>query len=189
MGSWVSLGVLACGLISCCVAQVAGGGKDNPGGTVVTVDELKSKAPANWKPEEPANRLRSYQFRLPRGRDDKEDAQLVVIPDLTGTPEQNIKRWKEMFEPPEGKTMEDAARVVKSKVASARLTYLDVQGTYLYTDRPLAPRSTAKPLPGYRMLAVMFQTLDSSALVRLIGPQATVAQHKPAFDQWLNSFK
>src|SRR5262249_17000800 len=117
------------------------------------------------------------------------DAVLAILPDLTGTPEANVQRWKEMFAPPEGKTLDDAARVDHLKVGPARLTYLDVQGTYLYTDRPFAPKNTAKPLPGYRMLAVMFQTPDGPSLIRLVGPTSTVAAHKPAFDAWLKKFK
>jgi hypothetical protein len=167
----------------------AGDDKGSSQGTLVTIDKLKSKTPADWKPEKPANRLRSYQFRLPRAREDKEDAQLAILPELTGNPEQNVQRWKDMFVAPDGKTLDEVARVDKLKIGPVRVTYLDVQGTYLYTDRPMAPRSTAKPLPGYRMLAVMLQSAEGASLIRLVGPAATVAAHKAAFDAWLKNFK
>ena len=94
-----------------------------------------------------------------------------------------------MFAPPDGKTLDDVSHVDRLKVGPARMTYLDVQGTYLYTDRPFAPKSTAKPLPGYRMLAVMVQTPGGSYLLRVVGPEATVTAHKPAFDAWLKHFQ
>ena len=168
---------------------LAGDGKNTAKGTVVRLDDLKSQTPADWKSEKPANRLRAYQFRLVRAKGDANDVELAILSDLTGTPEQNVKRWKDMFVPPDGKTLDDVSRVDMLKVGAVRVTYLDVHGTYLYTDRPFAPRSSAKPLPGYRMLAVMFQTPDGSHLIRLIGPASTVAAHKQAFDRWLKNFK
>jgi hypothetical protein len=176
------LGVLAWGARPCA-------GKETPQGTVVALGALKSRTPADWHPEKPANRLRSYQFRLPGAPGDKDAAQLAILPDLPGTPEENVPRWKDMFTPPAGKTLDDVARVDKLNVGPARLTYLDVHGTYLSTDRPLAAKSTAKPLPGYRMFAVMVQTADGAYLIRVVGPADTLARHKPAFDAWLKSFK
>jgi hypothetical protein len=185
-------GLLVCafGLATWHTPWTAAGQREaKPQGTVVTLDGLKSRTPAEWEPEKPANRLRSHQFRLPRAKGDKEDAQLAILPELPGTPEANIERWKGMFEPPAGKTIEDVAHVDKLKVGPARIMYLDVHGTYLSTDRPLAAKSTAKPLPGYRMFAVMVQTKDDSFLIRAIGPAATLARHKAAFDAWLKNFK
>src|SRR4051794_31952221 len=63
-------------------------------GTEVTLDGMKAVAPANWKAEKPANRLRSYQFKLPRAAGDTEDAELFIMPDIQGTAEQNFARWK-----------------------------------------------------------------------------------------------
>ncbi len=187
MTSWV---LCAIGVAWFVVGGTAAGeDKATAKGTVVSLDEVKSLTPADWKREKPANRLRAHQFRLARAKGDTTDAELAILSDLTGTPEQNVNRWKDMFVPPDGKTLDDVSRVDRLKVGSVRVTYLDVHGTYLSTDRPFAPKSTAKPLPGYRMLAVMFQTPDGSHLIRLLGPAPTVAMHKQAFDAWVKNFK
>jgi hypothetical protein len=158
-------------------------------GTAVKLDDLESVAPADWKPEKPANRLRSHQFRLPRAKDDKEEAELAILPNITGTPEKNVQRWKEMFNPPEDKTIEEVSRVETLKIGPAKATYLDVSGTYLYKDRPFDPTSKTIPRPGYRMFSIMFETSDGTHLIRLVGPARTVNQHKKAFDDWLKGFK
>jgi hypothetical protein len=167
----------------------ARGDSGAPLGTVVTLDTLKSCTPADWKPEKPANRLRSHQFRLARAKGDPDDAVLLILPDLSGPPEQHLERWKGMFEPPAGKTIEDAAKVERFQVGPARVTVLDVQGTYLATDRPLAPKATAKPLPNYRMISAVLQTKDNSFLIRMVGPAPTVALHRAEFGAWLRNFR
>jgi hypothetical protein len=164
-------------------------GQAEPKGTIVKIDELQSRAPADWKAEKPANRLRSHQFRVPRAKEDKEDAELAILPNITGTPEKNIQRWKEMFVPPDNKTIEEVSRVETFQVGPAKVIYLDVSGTYLYKDRPFAPDSKAVPRLGYRMFAIMFETGEGSHLIRLVGPARTLTEHKKGFDDWLKSFR
>jgi hypothetical protein len=164
-------------------------GQDQSKGTLVKLDELQALAPADWKAEKPANRLRSHQFRLSRAKDDKEDAELSILPNITGTPEKNVQRWKEMFDPPENKTIDEVSRVDNLKIGPAKATYLDVSGTYLYKDRPFDPTSKTVPRPGYRMFSIMFESADGTHLIRLVGPARTMAAHKQAFDQWLKSFR
>jgi hypothetical protein len=55
-------------------------------GRVVELDGMKAAVPSSWKEERPANRLRFLQFRLPRVRHDKADAELIVFKGLGGTP-------------------------------------------------------------------------------------------------------
>src|SRR5262245_42956008 len=167
----------------------AGGKKDDLKSNTVQLDSVQSTAPADWKREKPANRLRSHQFRLPRAKDDMADAELAILPNVLGSYEENIKRWKERFEPPAGQKLDDVSRVETFKVGKAKVTALDVHGTYDGKDRPFAPKSSAKPQPGYRMLAVIFETDEGSHFIRLIGPARTVELHKKGFDEWLRAFK
>lgn len=155
---------------------------------VVKIDNLEARAPADWKAEKPANRLRSYQFRLPRAKGDKDDAELAVLPNLSGTPEANIVRWKEMFLPPDGKTIDEVSRVTATKAGPVKLTTLEVSGTYLYKDRPLSAK-TPVPKANYLMLSVIFETADGPSLVRVVGPADTMEHHRAGFEAWLRSFK
>lgn len=156
-------------------------------GTIVKIAGLEARTPADWVREKPANRLRSFQFRLPRAKDDKDDAELSVLPDLPGNRKENLERWKDLFVPPDGKTVDDIARIEKFKIGKVGITYLDMAGTYLQKDRPLGSKSVQKP--HYRMLAVVFDTEDGAALIRVVGPERTVSIQKDAFDAWLKRFK
>lgn len=163
--------------------------KDDLKSMTVDIDGLKSEAPKDWKREKPANLLRSYQFRLPKADGDKEDADLGILPDVTGKDEDNIARWKKMFLPVDGKTIDETSKLEKLKVGDAKLTYLDVQGTYLKKQRPLDPDFKAMKMPNYRMFSVLFETKENTHLIRVIGPAKTLEQNKKAFDDWLKAFK
>lgn len=163
--------------------------KDDLKSMTVEIDGLKADTPKDWKREKPANLLRSYQFRLPKADGDKEDADLGILPDVPGKDEDNIARWKKMFLPVDGKSIDDTSKVEKLKVGAVKLTYLDVQGTYLKKQRPLDPDFKAMKMPNYRMFAVLFETKENTHLIRVIGPAKTLEQNKKAFDDWLKSFK
>jgi hypothetical protein len=162
---------------------------DDRKGSVVELDGLRSQAPESWKEEEPANRMRYMQFRLPKVEGDKADAELVIFKGFGGSAKDNVKRWKDQFRPPEGKKIDDVAKVMEMKVAGAELTYLDVSGTYLFKARPVDPDSKAEPRPGYRMLAVHFEGPKTIYHIKLVGPAKTVEHYKAGFDQWLKAFK
>src|SRR5262249_18747743 len=144
--------------------------------------------PKEWKEEAPENKMRFAQFRLPAAKPDKDDAQLVIFKGFTGTAKQNVERWKGQFIPPEGKKIDDVSKVEETKVANHPVTYLDIQGTYL-DGPPNLPAAQKTKRPGYRMLAVQFEGPDNIYHIKLYGPEATVAAHKKAFDEWLKAFK
>jgi hypothetical protein len=163
--------------------------KDDGKGTVVELDGLSSRTPASWKEEEPSNNMRLAQFKLPKVKDDKEDAQLVIFRGISGSAQQNIDRWKGQFEPPEGKTIKDVADVKEMKVGDATVSYLDIHGTYLDKFPPFAPNAKVVKRPGYRMLAIQFEGKANPYHIKLTGPADTVAQYKDGFDEWLKAFK
>jgi hypothetical protein len=159
---------------------------------VVELDALKSKAPADWKQEATTNQMRAYQFKLPHAKDDKLDADMIIFyfgPGGGGSAEDNIKRWKGMMAPVEGKKIEDVAKVDKFKVGEVPVTYLDVEGTYLAKERPFDPNSKVEKKPDYRMLGVVFESPKGPYFIRVTGPAKTIAEQKKAFDEWLKNFK
>ena len=156
---------------------------DEPKGTEVDLDGLKATTPADWKKEEPSNNLRWMQFRIPKVKDDKDDADLAISKGLGGGVEANIARWKASFKPQAGKTIDDAAKVEEIKIAGQKASYLDVSGTFTN------PFSKAGPQADYRMLAVYFDGKDNLYTFKLVGPAATVEAAKKGFDDWLKAFK
>jgi hypothetical protein len=161
-------------------------------GTVVGLDGLSSRTPADWKEETATSKMRAHQFRIPRAKDDKEDAELVIFyfgPGGGGGVEDNIKRWKGFFTPPAGKSIDDVSKVDKFKVGAVPVTSLDVHGTYLMKTRPFDPSDKGEKRPDYRMLGAVFESPKGPYFIRLVGPAKTVEQHKKGFDNWLKGFK
>jgi hypothetical protein len=177
----MTIGVLGC--------AAAADDEKKDKGTVVELDKLKSQTPAEWKEEKPDNKMRMAQFRLPKAKDDKNDAELVLFKNLGGSADENVDRWKKTFTPPEGKTIDDVTTVTKIKIGGMEATYVDIKGTYLFKARPFDPSDKGEKRPDYRMLAVHFQGPDSLYHIKLTGPANTVEQYKKGFDEWLKAFK
>jgi hypothetical protein len=184
------ISLMGVGLLAGGFCGPAGGG-DNKG-TEVTLDGLKSRVPAAWKMQEPSNKLRAYQFQVPKATGDKKDAELVIFyfgQGGGGTVADNIKRWKTQFQPPEGKSIDDVSKVEKLKVGRVEATYLDINGIYLYKFPPFDPNAKVTKLPDYRRLGVIFASENGPYFITLTGPAKTVEQNKQGFDSWLKGFK
>jgi hypothetical protein len=169
---------------------------DEPGsgnkGTVVSLDGLQSRAPADWKEAETSGQFRAYQFQVPRADGDKADADVIVFFFGTGSGgsvAQNIPRWKGQFNPPEGKTIDDVSKLERFKVGDVDVAYFDVTGTYKFKARPFDPNAREELRPDYRMIMVYFGTKKGPYFIRFIGPAKTVTQHKKGFDEWVKGFK
>jgi hypothetical protein len=158
-------------------------------GTTVNLDGLKSTTPKEWKEEAPSNKMRLTQFRLPAAKGDKDDAELVIFKGLSGTSKQNVERWKGQFIPPEGKKIDEVAKVEDLKISGCEAVYLDVSGTYKFKFPPFDPNAKEERKPGYRMLAVQFEGPKEVYHIKLTGPEATVTAYKKGFDEWLKAFK
>ena len=162
------------------------GAQDKP---MAELDGMKAPVPADWKEEKPANRMRFLQFRLPRAKDDTMDGELVVFKGFGGSSDANIKRWKEQFLPPDGKTLDEASKVTEIMIGKNKAYYLDVAGTYKYKDAPFDPKAKTELRPNQRMLAVHYEGKDDQFHIKLVGPAKTVEQHKKGFDDWLKNLK
>jgi len=112
--------------------------KEEKKGVVVEIDGLKSAVPAEWEQQKVSSQFRIYHFRIPHVADDKRDAEMIVFyfAGGGGSADANIKRWKGMFIPPDGKKIDDVAKVENFKVGDVNVTYLDIEGTYRFKERP-----------------------------------------------------
>jgi hypothetical protein len=170
---------------------VVAGVRADDKGTVVKFDNLQSTAPAGWKAEKPpeSSIIKRYaQFRLPRVEGDPADGELIIWKDLGGRAVDNVNRWKNQFRPPEGKSIDDVAKVTEFKVSGSMVTMLDIHGTYL-DGPPNQPPAQKKPRANYRMLAVQFEGPDSPYHVILRGPAKTIDKSARDFESWIKGFK
>lgn len=177
---------LLCGALLLAFGLSAGHAADD----VVTIAEVKAAAPAAWKKEKPKNTFRQFQFKAPRAEGDTMDAEVFISDQVIGKTDDDIfKRWKKLFVPPEGQTVDDIAKTDTVKSGKVTLVYLDMQGTYLEKEKPIDPDNKAIRRPNFRMIRVLVKTKDDVNYVSMIGPARTVEQQKKAFDEWLKAFK
>ena len=158
----------------------------------VTLDKLTSKTPESWKAQEPSNKMRAYQFSLPKAKDADDDAELVISffgVGSGGKLNENLARWKTMIQPPEGKTTEDITKITKIELPKAKLTSLDMTGTFLSKFPPFDPNAKVTKKANYRRIGVYFDCENGPYFITVVGPAATIQHHKEAFDNWLKNFK
>jgi len=167
---------------------VVGGDK-----TTITLDGLKSEAPATWKTKTSPFKTRLHTFTVPKADGDERDAEVQIISfgkdNDGGGLAANIKRWKGMFDPPEGKTIDDVSKQDTFNAGPAKITTLDIQGTYLDKFPPFDPNAKTIRRPDYRRINVFFDSEGGTFFIIFVGPAKTVAQNKKDFDNWLKGFK
>jgi hypothetical protein len=156
-------------------------------GEVVKLGTLKSSVPTDWTEEKPDDPSCYKRYRLEAVGDDKENASLTIhspAKEERTSAARQVEHWKALFLPPEGKKLDDVAKVRESKVSGAAVTYLDVRGDYKgIPGDPLTPRGN------YRLLAVYFPTSAGPYLIRLLGPADTVEFYRKGFEDWVKAFK
>ena len=157
--------------------------------TPVKLSGLAGSAPVSWKSEKPANRLRSFQFKLASGDKDYADAEVAVFPESSPDNAKNFERWKATFVPPDGMTSEESSKVGKLEIGKAKVATLDAMGTWKYKERPQDPKSKEMLLADYRAIWVVIETPDETTHVRLSGPGVIVEKHKKDFEAFLKSLK
>jgi hypothetical protein len=150
-------------------------------GDSVSIDKYSAKVPAGWKQEEPSNKMRLTQFRLPGGDGDAELA-VFFFAGNAGSVKDNLERQVKKFKNPK-------AEVSKTKFGPLEATFQDVQGTFLSKFPPFDPNAKVTEKAEWRQLYVIFETDKGQYYMTLLGPAKTVEKHKDTFEKWLTSFK
>ncbi len=178
---------LAAVVLGCASSETAEEKKGK--GVEVSLDGLKSTTPSDWVEENPSNRMRLAQFKLPKPAGAPRDGEVVIFKGFGGGVQANVKRWKDQFIPPEGKKIDDVAKLETIKIGGKEATLLDVQGTYRYKAQPFNPNAKEELLPEYRMIAVYFDGPKDVYQIKVTGPIKTIDKYKKGLDEWLKSFK
>lgn len=162
-------GSLAIALVA--AANDQPGAQSNGRSREVEIKDITLTVPARWKQEEPANKLRLAQFRIPAAEGDQEPAELVVssFGGGGGGTEANVQRWINQFAP-DGRT----TKLTRGKSAQGSYVFVDLTGTY---NQPVGPPvlQQTRPAPGSRMLGVILSVEGKgNYFLKLTGPQKTV---------------
>jgi hypothetical protein len=156
-------------------------------GGLVELGSLKSRVPADWVEVKSDDAQVHKQYRLEPVNDDEYHARVTVGLRAKGkraSAVQYVKHWQGMFLPPEGKTMQEAAKIKRLTVKGAAVTYLDVHGDYKGT-----PGDNTTPRQNFRLLGVYFDTPQGPYEIHLLGPADTVEFYRKGFEDWVKAFK
>lgn len=136
----------------------------------VVAQDLKLQVPADWKQQQPSNKLRLAQFEIPAAEGDEEGAELVIFPPFGGSKAQNIERWIAQFDA-QGREV----KLTQGESPQGDYVLVDIAGTYQKPDGPPFLRRT-KPVEGYRMLAVILTAKDGgNYFLKVTGPNKTIS--------------
>jgi hypothetical protein len=153
--------------------------KKKLGGPVVDLEGMKSQVYEHWKPQK-AESPNLHAFLLPKDLKTEQDAAILTIYPVSGSPDDVVAGWKGQITPPKGTKIEDVARTEKFKVGAAAITKLLVQGDY---------NDGGKITKDVRFQGFVFEGKDKKFAIRLVGPFKTVGLHMQDVDTWVKAFK
>ncbi len=147
----------------------------------VRASGLRFDVPNEWTQVKPKNEMRKAQIVIEPVEGDKTGAELVLtaFPGGAGGVDANVDRWCRQFTDASGQSPE--ADIKKVKGENTEVTRVELSGTF--TD----PFSGGSAQPAQRLLGAIVMTDDYGYFLKLIGPEKTVANARPAFDRMLNS--
>ena len=148
---------------------------------------IRWTAPAGWKAEAPRP-MRAATYSITPVAGDQGIAECVVNyfgPGQGGGVDANIERWKGQMQGPDGKPA--PATVEKRTVRGVPIVVIDSSGAYTGMGGPVV--SSAKPVPGYRLLGAIVEGPGGTLFFKLTGPAKTIAGHAKNFNQLLASIQ
>jgi hypothetical protein len=148
------------------------------------IGELHLDVPKEWEKGATSSPMRVAEFVLPGPGG---DAELVVFrfKGGAGGVEANVERWKGMFQPPEGKSIDDITKTGTLEVGDLDVTTVDISGRYVAAVRPGADETLDEA--DYRMLAAIIEGSGDPFFLKGTGPQKTLDVWADAFTTMLQS--
>lgn len=164
----------------------------DPHGGAAVADGLRFEESAGglaWHAEEPlvARRPSSSMRAAEYAVRDHAGAELTVFhfgSDQGGSVDDNVARWVDQFEQPDGRPSRDAAVVERAEVNGIRVTKVDVSGAFAGM-RGMGGGGAAQP--GYRMLGAIAEGPGGMVFFKLTGPEEAVGAAEDAFESLLAS--
>lgn len=142
-----------------------------------------AKMPKAWASEEPENKMRTFQAKVPKEGEDKEDAQLQIFKmSGAGGAEETLKRWQ--TNQWGGQDSMEERREVKTKLGG-EATVATFSGTYTAMD--FSP-DKKEPKENFMMLGAIIPTSEGTFYIKLVGPRATIEANRDAFETMIKSF-
>jgi hypothetical protein len=104
-----------------------------------------------------------------------------------GSVADNIDRWVNQMEQPDGKPSKEKAKIETVTVNGLKVTTVDVSGTY--TAQMTPGSETRHNDSNQRLLAAVVETPKGNYFAKLIGPGKTVDHWNQSFGDFIKSFE
>jgi hypothetical protein len=161
----------------------SGAGQPDASG-MIDLGTIAFKVPSKWKAQPPKSSMRRAQVAASGSAG---PAELIVFffgPQGAGSKKDNIDRWVGQFSGPDGSPVSDAKQS-SSKVSAFDVTKVEVAGQFAggmaAAGQPQAPQA------GQRLIAAIVETEGGPYYFKFLGPDATVAEQRAAFDEMIAS--
>ncbi len=145
---------------------------------------LRYSLPPTWTRVPAPSDVRAAQYVIPHAAEDTDDAELILFffgASKGGGVDDNLTRWYGQFTQPDGRPSRDAAVRTIRTVNGLHVTAVDLAGTYVGAQMPGGEKP--EPRARFRMLAAVIEGDGGPWFLKAVGPAATMAQAKDAFDR------
>ena len=150
------------------------------GGTPMTAAGITFDLPAGWTPEVPSSGMRAAQVAVPGSGGPGQMVLFYFGAGQGGGVEQNLQRWIGQMVP-DSEPVRDAFGTDGFQV-----TWLDLSGTLRASQIGSFPSTD---MPDYRMLAAVVEGQNGPWFFRAVGPKATMAEQRDAFEGMIRSVR
>jgi hypothetical protein len=144
------------------------------------------QVPEGWTFEKPRALMRRAQFKVAGAGGDAESIVFFMGAAGAGSRQANIDRWVAQFSNRDGSPVVDV-KPVEKQVSGFDVTQIEVAGEY---DGGMTPRGQpGQASSGQRLIAAIVATPKGPYYIKLLGPDATVAENRKAFDDMIASIQ
>jgi hypothetical protein len=143
--------------------------------------------PADWAAKPVTSNMRAADFILV-GKGG--EAELIVYyfgGGGAGSIDDNVNRWLDQFQQPDGKSSRDVAKIEKTRFGGQDATYVSLAGRYVNQGMPGGGGPVDKP--DQALLAAIVNSPQGPYYFKLVGPKETVDGNAKAFRAMLDSLK
>ena len=144
--------------------------------------------PPEWAAKPVTSSMRAADFVLPGKAG---EAELIVYyfgGGGAGSIDDNVNRWLDQFQQPDGKSSREVAKIEKTKFGGQEATYVSLAGRYVNQGMPGGGGGPVDK-PDQALLAAIVNSPQGPYYFKLVGPKQTVDAHAKAVRAMLDSLK
>ncbi len=158
-----------------------------PAGSGTGATGMAWTRPEGWVEETPSSSMRRAQYRVSGSGGDGECVIYYFGPGQGGDAQANVTRWAGQFTLADGRSGTEGAQIETFDVRGVAVTLVEVAGTY--NGGRMMGGSQGGSLPNSMLLGAIAEGADANWFFKFTGPEATLREHRDAFDQMIRSLQ